>query len=532
MKKLVFATIVGSLPLLMMAQGATDVYQMSQNELRGTARFMSMAGAFGALGGDLSTLNQNPAGLGVYRSSEIGLTVDIDFQGSAFQPSKGIKTYTDQTKVALNNVAYIGTAQLYSDVMPTFSWGLSFSRQMSFDRIYNGQNIPMGTSLSNYIANMSQNYSPDELFGTTGYDPFNNSNVPWLSALAYNTYLINEVGGQYNGLYQQNSQGTANTIVREKGSADEYSIAFGGNISNKVYWGLSFGILDLSYNSYTYYTENIDNARIPNASASGVETGSAWYGLGNEENISGTGFNCKLGVIVKPINELRLGLAVHTPTYYSLQYGRNGWVDYDLRSSDYSASSGYAYTNNSNNLYDYTGYSNWDAKLHTPWKLIASAAGVIGGRGILSLDYEYNAYQHMSVGDYYGTFEDVSGDIRNYYRASNTVRIGAEYRLTPQWSVRAGYSYKSSPAQSSAYNNQQYIYTTGTNPAYTFDNSIQYITCGLGYRSGGFYADVAYVHKYRESHWSAFSYFGDGTPPTGTITDNNNHLVMSLGYKF
>ena len=64
------------LPLTLSAQSPVDAYNLSQTELRGTARFMSMGGAFTALGGDLSTLNQNPAGIGIYRSSEVGLTLD------------------------------------------------------------------------------------------------------------------------------------------------------------------------------------------------------------------------------------------------------------------------------------------------------------------------------------------------------------------------------------------------------------------------------------------------------------------------
>ena len=138
----------------------------------------------------------------------------------------------------------------------------------------------------------------------------------------------------------------------------------------------------------------------------------------------------------------------------------------------------------------------------------------------------------MSVGDSWGKFEDVSADVHSYYKASNTLRIGAEYRLTPQWSLRAGYSIKSSPVQTDAYDNRDYIYTSGTNPSYTFDNTIQYITCGLGWRYKGFYADAAYVHKHRESRWSAFTNFNGVTPPEATITDNNNHIVLSVGYKF
>ncbi len=537
MKRKILTAVAGALPMVIMAQGATDLYQLSQTELRGTARFMSMGGAFGALGGDLSTLNQNPAGIGVYRGSEIGVTLDIDIQGSKFTPNQGQSSTMSQTKVACNNFGYVGTTQLFNDIMPTFSWGASYSRRVSFDRVYSGYVSSIGTSLSNYAAYMSQDYAPSELLGTTGsdgYDPFNNPDIPWLSALAYNTYLIYEVGGQYNGLFKNGSAGDAAVNVRQRGSVDEYSINFGGNFANTVYWGLGFGITDLNFTSDTYYDEQIADARIPNADATGVATGNAAFGLGNHENVSGTGFNFKFGLIFKPINELRIGFAVHTPTYYSLTYNRNAWVDYNLQSPDFNpqAQTGYAYTNNDDNPYDYTGYGNWNANLNTPWRLVASIAGVIGGRGIISMDYEYNAYQNMSVGDSWGKFEDVSADVHSYYKASNTLRIGAEYRLTPQWSLRAGYSIKSSPVQTDAYDNRDYIYTSGTNPSYTFDNTIQYITCGLGWRYKGFYADAAYVHKHRESRWSAFTNFNGVTPPEATITDNNNHIVLSVGYKF
>ena len=538
MKKLVLTSIAGALPLLMMAQGATDLYQLSQTELRGTARFMSMAGAFGALGGDLSTLNQNPAGIGVYRGSDIGVTLDIGIMNSKFTPSVGGDVSSmRQTKAACDNFGYIGTVQLYNDVMPTFSWGATYSRRLSFDRQYQGYVPSIATSMSNYMAYVSQDYAPDELLGTTGsdgYDPFLNPDVPWLSALAYNTYLINEVGGQYNGLYQNGSTGDAAINVRQRGYADEYSINFGGNFANIVYWGLGFGITDLQFTSESYYDEQIANARIPNATATGVANGFGQFGLGNYESVTGNGFNFKFGLIFKPINELRIGFAIHTPTYYNLTYNRNGYVDYNLQSADYNAQeqTGYAYTNNENNPYDYTGNSPWDVKLNTPWRMIVSAAGVIGGRAILSLDYEYNAYQNMSVSDDWGKFEDVSADVHNYYKATNTIRIGAEYRLTPQWSVRAGYSIKSSPVQTTAYNNDQYIYTSGTNPSYVFDNSIQYITCGIGWRYKGFYADAAYVHKQRESRWSAFTNFDGITPPEATIKNADNHIVLSVGYKF
>ena len=77
MNRRIIIAALAPLPLLMGAQTAYDAYQISRYDLRGTARFMSMGGAFGALGGDLSVLGQNPGGIGVYRKSDIGITLDI-----------------------------------------------------------------------------------------------------------------------------------------------------------------------------------------------------------------------------------------------------------------------------------------------------------------------------------------------------------------------------------------------------------------------------------------------------------------------
>ena len=112
MKKLYALAVAGVLPAMAMAQAAVDAYQLSHSDLRGTARFMSMGGAFTALGGDMSTLNQNPAGIGIYRSSEIGLTLNLNFQ-SATTEAQGVKMTDDHTKFTFNNFGYIGTTHIF-----------------------------------------------------------------------------------------------------------------------------------------------------------------------------------------------------------------------------------------------------------------------------------------------------------------------------------------------------------------------------------------------------------------------------------
>lgn len=539
MRKTLITTSLLALPAIMSAQSALDAYQLGQSDLRGTARFMSMGGAFGALGGDLTTLNQNPAGIGVYRSSEIGATLDINMQ-STKSVSHSLSMSKDQTKVACNNFGYVGAISLGStSVMPYFNWGASYSRVASFDRTYRGGFNSMNTSLSNMIAGMTTagGWTASQLDGyTSGYNPFQDSRAPWMSIMMYNSYAINPTapGGDvssYEGLYQDGTTGEGTFDVIEKGYVDEYSINFGGNVLNTVYWGVGFGITDISYTQGTYYTEDFNNARIPNAQATGTQTGNGGIGLESVKHMYGTGFNFKAGVIVKPVNELRLGLAVHTPTWYNMTY--EGWAQ-----TDYGYSTGYSDYFQSDEGYDDV----FDWKYRSPWRLIASAAGVIGRSAIVSVDYEYRPYQTMNVKDYNGnTYYDIEGDIKSYYRSSNIIRVGAEYRLTPNWSVRAGYSFESSPVTAAAENDDLDVYTDGPDatemtPSYAFDKTTQHITCGLGYHYKNFYIDAAYVHRHRESTFHAFdaklSAGMASTAPSASITDNNNSIVLSMGFKF
>ena len=139
MKKIVFALLLCGLPLFLNAQDAFDVLQMSQTELRGSSRFQSMAGAFGALGGDISTLTQNPAGIGVYRNSDIGITLSLDCNSTESGVDK-----LNETKFNVNNVGYIGAIRLNSESVPNLNFGFSYNRLQSFNRHYVGgvANIP------------------------------------------------------------------------------------------------------------------------------------------------------------------------------------------------------------------------------------------------------------------------------------------------------------------------------------------------------------------------------------------------------
>lgn len=553
MNKRIISLILASMPFMAFAQTAVEAASLSQSDFRGTARFMSMAGAFTALGGDVSTLTQNPGGIGLFRKSEIGLTLDIDIQSTqATTPS--MQSSLNQTNAYFNNISYVGSAIFGSERNYSFNWGFSYGRKVSFDRKFKGQST-MNGSLSEYIAG----YSTDERYlssDLSGIDNNNNNNYfygycPWLAMLAYNGFVINNKNGytdRYFGLYEDGiTKGLSTFNVVEQGYVDEYSLNFGGNVTNLLYWGLGIGITDIDFSNNTYYTEDMTDARNPildgNNVVAGNPGGDGGFGLDSYTRITGNGVNVKFGVILRPINELRIGLAVHTPTYYKLEKASGAAIDYGYPGVDLGYDVNGEKIPNPGIVSTPDDYRKW--KLSSPWRLMLGVAGVIGNNAIISADYEYRAYNNMSISsfdDYSYSYEDYSygnEDIKNYYQSSNILRIGAEYRVTPKFSVRAGYSYETSPTKAIMSNiaTSPMVYTsnpvdTGTTPSYTLNKDTQMVTLGLGYRFGAFSIDAAYVYRNRKSDFMAFTPNNYTTPYSAQISDTHNNIVLSMGFKF
>lgn len=554
MKKYIIMALA-ALPVAVYAQSPVDAYQISQNDLKGTARFMSMGGAFGALGGDLSTLSQNPAGIGVYRSNELGVSVDLDVQ-SATTNYMGLEYNKKNTKFYLNNIGGVAAIRLNNKFLPNFNIGFTYNKGASFNRAYRGGIGSLKTSLSNYIAGIANSYELTEadVKSTNSYDPYNpgpqDRYVPWSAILGYDSYLISPEGpeGQPNwqGQFGNGTQGSGFYNVRESGSLDEYNIAIGGNIANVLYWGMNFDIVSVDYNISSLWGESMRNAYVCNPEVGRVQQMDANWGMTNLYNMNGTGFNYQLGLIVKPIQELRLGIAFHTPTYFNLTenfYAERVDYDYPFKDGNY-----FAETNDGNPTYN-------KINLQTPWKVIVSAAGVIGSKAIISMDYEWNSTRDMKyteANDYswgwndwddWGYYsynaptpeQEANNQIKVMYRNTNTIRVGAEYRVLPSLSLRAGYSWTSSPVTREAKDQLTNVPTAGTLANFRLDNNTQYITCGLGYRYGGWYIDAAYVWKHMSSTFQPFA--ADPSNVAATLMDPkvtfcNSQIVLSTGFRF
>lgn len=574
MKKsiITLATITMTVALVH-GQSAITAYSLSQPDLKGTARFMGMAGAFGALGGDLSTLSQNPAGIGVYRSSDIGFTLDLDLQRSNSQ-ADGMSFGMDQTKFLLNNIGTVITLRLPSKSCPNLNFGFTYNKAVSFNRTFGGNIGKLSNSMSNYIAGIANanGVTEGDVSWTDNIDPYNPGGdyyaAPWLTILGYDSYLITPDYDPYSqttnwygqwsddSMTGQNTSGSGTFAMTEKGAVNEFNIAFGGNISNIFYWGMNFDIINLNYSLDSYWGESLENALVPDANNNLVRESADWN-LHNVYNVSGTGFNYQLGFIVKPVQEFRLGFAFHTPTWYSLNENFGASINYLYGGTE----SGYANTNGG-----VLGFNSYN--LRTPWKIIASAAGVLGRNLIVSFDYEWANYGKMRFSEpyTYNGFYDYdydywpfsskssmpqsdfinpndpyayeNGDIAAYYKSTNTFRIGLEFKPNDAFSIRAGYSNVSSPVKKSVMDNREIVYTAGTNPSYRLDNITNYITCGLGYRYQRVYIDLAYVYKHMSSQYHAYTpdpepYNGKIIPsPQAKVNFSNSQVVLSAGYRF
>lgn len=387
------------------AQGELDAYRYSQTELNGTARYLGMGGAFGALGGDISSMSSNPAGLGIYRSSEIVTTLSLS-SIKAKSDWGGSKVDANKTKFNFDNIAYVGYFPTGNDEgLIGWNVGFSYNRVKNFNRNYRLRGT-QNYSLADYAAAKASYAGTDrnsgEWFGIPEnemppfgvvnnesdlvYDKLGAYNGGWLSGLAYQSGMIGANQANVNDTYyhsafaewDQNNQNwysdsrpdDVGLDVSESGAIDQYDFSFATNISNRVFIGATIAVTDLNYRMSSSYFENYlytDNSM-------------DYLDWGNTLRVDGTGYSFNLGVIVRPADYLRLGVAYNSPIWYKMTDSYWGYADThnenypeDPDVSGETPASPYPYTN---------------YKLRTADKWIFSVAGIIGQTALISLDYE------------------------------------------------------------------------------------------------------------------------------------------------
>lgn len=525
------------------AQGNNvDAYTLSNTELNGTARSMSMAGAFGALGGDISVLSSNPAGLGIYRSSEISGTLDLSMVKASSDWS-GITMDRNKTRFAPNNFGFTLYFPTSSGSVRNWNLGFSYNRLKNYKRSYRMSNNGGGNSMADYAAWRTSNafgygdgISQDDLTYIEGgsYDPYYNRHLAGhsLSILGFESGMFENYVGR-DGNYQSSFGDRENNgdwtvyspyrnalIVNESGHMDEYNIGFGLNVSNFLFLGASLSVTDIDYKYSSYYDENY---------VYDEKTDDYLY-LDNSLNTEGTAFSVNVGAIVN-LQMLRLGVAYNSPRWYDMTdyyAARAGTVvnGYGDDSEKYSQTP----------LDEYSEYS-----FRTPEKWIFSGAVILGQSALISADYEMTNYKNMQYSDRDGdTYGFGNEYIESDYTWGHTLKIGTEIKVDPQFAVRAGYMMQTSPMKEHLANNDAEILPAGTLPHFTVTSKpTNYYTVGFGYRfTPNFYMDLACIYRYNSAHAYAFSntYNNDAKvdiqSDPAKLKTKSTRVALTLGYKF
>lgn len=522
---LVISAFLLSIAPFVKGQEVMDAYNLSRTELTGTARAMSMGGAFGALGGDVTGVAINPAGIGVYKSSEVVATLNFqNTESKAMRPEGDYKQ--SKFNVNANNVAFVGTFPLYNDVAPYLNVGFSYNRLKSFNRKFATKTGGMEHSLSDFLAGQTEGLSIADLRNAEW-----DGSVNWLPMFGYDAGIISPISNDANETKYKSTYPTMafdnDMAMQEKGSVNSYDFNIGTTFEDMLSVGLTISITDINYKMSSSYVESFWSGDLE-----------GWFNLQNEFKTEGTGWKVALGTIFKPIPELRIGLAYHSPTWYNMTDYSYGYMDYDytgiIKNMHLSEAQKDLKTKNS---FD-TGseWARWDYKLRTPDKWVFSLAGVLGKNAILSLDYELTDYGKAKFDDrtYPNDYSLVNTDIKSYHKLASTIRVGGEYRFTPQFSMRAGYSWQQNPYKSdfpytdSSEDVRYNVYTKGSIPQYVLYGDTHYITWGLGYRfTKNVYTDLAFVYRTQDSDL----YMYDAADKID-LKDNAFQGALTLGLRF
>ena len=549
MKKII--TVIYTLSFVIGAVSAQSVYdgvKIADKDLNGTARFVGMGGAMGALGGDITTMGTNPAGIGIYRSNDVMTSFSYSAYGMESK-YEGQKSTIDKNRWSFDNIGVVFATKIGNQTPLRYvNFGFNYKRSKSFYKnmsmsgmmgvVENPSNpgSPYYVSQTNSMALQAtdaERYVWDNSRQHLDFDNanriFSDPDAGWLGALGYQVGLterdrIDNEPDLYVPFLPVEPSSVFNS--REKGGIDQYDFNVSFNINDRVYLGLTIGAYDVDYDKYSGYDESYKRGE--------------GYSLESYNNISGSGFDVKMGLILRPFeySPFRIGFAVHTPTFYKLTYSTSEIVTNDYRD---------AKTDELKRIivdtYDYVGDMKRDYRLVTPWKYNVSLGYTVGTSLALGAEYEYEDYSTMkfkySSNDGGGDMEFENAEVKNCLKGEHTFRIGAEYKVIPEFAFRLGYNYSSAVFRDEAV---KYIPSNSliTDTDFSNKRSQSNYTLGIGYRGKMFYADLAYqLSTYKENFYPFYNEFeltqGEWTmvtPPATKVTNTRSQVLLTVGMRF
>lgn len=479
-----------------MAQDSYDAAELAAKDLNGTARYVGMGGALGALGGDVSVMGTNPAGTALFRKTYATVTMS-----GVFGP-KGQLGH-DGSRMSIDNTGII-IAMPTEDAgsMKYLNFGINYSKSRNYLGNYN-------TDIDNLGGLFSQTFQVAQLatqaLGANDFGLLADMSAPLYdeNGMLVKDAIVGEVfddDGNLTG-YEGIPASAANYQRSTYGSQSQVDMNFSINLLDKYFVGASVGVYDVNYNRESFYQElGIDGN---------------YYDFSNWYATDGTGIDLKLGFICRPIDDspFRFGFNVNTPTWYRLE-DVNGSMLY-MNDSQID--------NQSTEPYEYN--------YRTPWKFGVSTGYTVGNYFAIGAEYEY---QDLSTGKYNEHGHETSyfitqnQFIKDNLKAQHTFKIGLEVKPTSAFCMRAGYNYVSAPMKKDAYRIIAYN-SPFTETDFTNWKDTNRFTFGLGYRYNGGYIDLAYQYSTQKGDFYAFDEID--LKPT-EIENNRSQLMCTFGFRF
>ncbi len=448
-----------------LAQNSADALRYSRIDVGGTARFMGLSGAFGALGADITTMSTNPAGIGLFKSSEFSITPAVH-TGAVESTYYNTLGNDARSNFYLGNLGMVLSSKSKSDPKKpgwrnvNFATGLN--RLADFNNRYDmyGTN-PQNSLLDTYVESANGTYFgdiEDDIYGDYAFD----LNLAWW------TYLLDFADpvtvDQYISPIPLGVSKTQAKSIDTRGSMNEYVFSLGANYNDRLYLGMTFGIPFIRYWEESVYTEsNIEESDLD------------YFNRYEDLETRGSGFNFKLGFIYRANDWFRIGGAFHTPSWF------NNMKDYwqvtmvsQFKTPDANGDTRYVETSPS-------GY--YEYSLQTPYRIQGSLGFIIGNVGLVSTEYEFADYAkaRMDAWDY--NFSEENSAIRNSYQGTHHIRLGTEWRYQI-FSFRAGAKYYTSPYQNDIN-----------------DGSKLGFSGGVGLRQNWFFMDLTYAYSKMEEDY-------------------------------
>lgn len=560
MKKIVLIVFAALAVANGKAQSIYDAVNIASKDLDGTARFVGMGGAMGALGGDISTIGTNPAGIGIYRSNDVMTSFGYSLTGTESN-YEGSKFEMNKARWNLDNLGFVVSTKVGNETALRFvNFGFNYHKTKSFYKnmtmeglmgVHNVKKVGeekllLPVSQARYMAQQATNnqsyvysHGADPIdFGASNI--FDNPNAGWLGALGYQGWLMEQVGdapSYYAPIIP--SDAYSYFLSRESGGIDQYDFNIAFNIRDRFYFGMTIGAYNVDYNKYSVYDESYLKDE--------------GYALESFNRIHGGGFDVKFGAILRPFEEspFRIGLAIHTPTFYKLTYTTGALLTSDALVTDNETGQQTMerFTVDTYQALDGRDMDR-DFDLQTPWVFNASLGYTVGNYLALGAEYEYEDYASMKFKDRDGnTMMYETNEVKGNLKSVHTLRLGAEWKPDPAFALRAGYNFSTAAFKEDALKVLP-DNSINTDTDYANSKTMNTFTLGIGYRWKMLYADLAYKFQTYKSDFYPFNneFSTDAstdymvtasstevwtiTPPATKVTNTRSQVLLTLGVRF